>query len=117
MRTVSYSFYHDTYHGTLDETSFNRLSVPASALVDDLTMGRASGALTEEELLRVNLALCAVIDAKHINEENGGVQSMTNDGVSVSYGAQYAQDGGKRERDAAVVYLAQTNLLYKGVGG
>lgn len=116
MRTVSYSFYHDTYHGELDEATFNRLSMPAAALVDDLTMGRASGDLTEEELLRVNLALCAVIDAKRLNAEAGGATSMENDGVSVSYSAQYIQDGAKRERDAAVVYLAQTNLLYRGVG-
>lgn len=116
MRTVSFSFYHDTYHGALSEDVFNRHVYPAAALVDDLTMSRASGDLTEDELLRVNLALCAVIDARADNAEMGGATSMENDGVSVSYAAQYVQDGAKRERDAAVLYLAQTNLLYRGVG-
>lgn len=115
MRTVSFSFYQESYHGTLPEEAFNRQLNPAAALVDDLTMGRAAGALTEEELLRVNLALCAVIDAKADNAEIAGATSMENDGVSISYGVQYVQDGSKRERDAAVLYLAQTNLLYRGV--
>ena len=115
MRTVSFIFYQETYHGALTEEDFNRQIYHAAALVDDLTMGRASGDVTEEELLRINLALCAVIDAKAENAELGGVSSMENDGVSVSYGVQYVQDGSRRERDAAVLYLAQTNLLYRGV--
>ena len=36
MRTVSFSFYHDTYHGELSEDVFNRHVYPAAALVDDL---------------------------------------------------------------------------------
>lgn len=117
MRTVSYEFYSETYKGTLDQATFERLMVPSSAFVDDLTMGRAASEnLSADELLRVQLALCAVADAKAMEEEMGGVTQETNDGVSITYGAQYAAQGEKRIRDAAVVYLAQTNLLYRGVG-
>lgn len=116
MRTVSYQFYTQVYHGQLSENDFLALSMQAAAYVDDLTMGRSSGELSEAEALRVDLALCAVTDAMHDAKELGGVTSETNDGVSVSYAADYAKATGQHIRDAAVVYLAQTNLLYRGVG-
>lgn len=116
MRTVSYQFYTQVYHGQLSENDFLAQSMQAAAYVDDLTMGRASCELTEAEALRVDLALCAVTDAMHNAQELGGVTSETNDGVSVSYAADYAKATGQHIRDAAVVYLAQTNLLYRGVG-
>lgn len=115
MRTVDYEFYSGTYKGELPQADFDRLMLPSSAFVDDLTMGRAADEdLTEDELLRVKLALCAVVDAMALNEKMGGVTQETNDGISVSYSAQYVQATGKRLREAAVVYLAQTNLLYRG---
>lgn len=116
MRTVSYQFYTQNYHGQLSESDFLALSMRAAAYVDDLTMGRSSGDLTEAEAQRVDLALCAVTDAMHTAQELGGVTSQTNDGVSVSYAADYAGATGKHIRDAAAVYLAQTNLLFRGVG-
>lgn len=116
MRTVSYPFYTEVYHGKLSEADFLALSMQAAAYVDDLTMGRASGELSEAEALRVDLALCAVTDAMHNAQELGGVTAETNDGVSISYAADYAKATGQHIRDAAVVYLAQTNLLYRGVG-
>lgn len=114
MHTVSYQFYTQVYHGKLSEDDYLALSMRASAYVDDLTMGRSSGELTEADALRVDLALCAVADAMHTAHELGGVTSQTNDGVSVSYAADYAAATGQHVRDAAIVYLAQTNLLYRG---
>lgn len=115
MRAVSYQFYTQIYHGQLSENDFQALSMQAAAYVDDLTMGRASGTLTEDEAQRVDLALCAVVEAMHTAQELGGVTAQTNDGVSVSYAADYTKATGQHIRDAAVIYLAQTNLLYRGV--
>ena len=117
MRTVDYGFYTGTYHGTLTAEKFSAQIMPAAAYVDALTMGRAAGAdLTERELLRVQLAICAAVDAMDLNQAHGDVVSESNDGVSVHYESGASGIREKQIRDAAVLYLAQTNLLYRGVG-
>lgn len=117
MRTVDYRFYQGTYRGSLDETAFNRQSWTAAAALDDLTMSRSAGTLTEDEALRCDLALCAMIDAADLYEQVGGITEQRNDGVAVSYAPTEAgKSKAQRIRDAALPYLAQTNLLYRGVG-
>lgn len=117
MRTVAYSFYSDTYHGELSQEAFEKQSWAAAAALDDLTMSRSAGELSSDEALRCDLALCAMIDAADLYDQVGGVSSQSNDGVSVSYAPSVAAVGREaRLRDAAVPYLAQTNLLYRGVG-
>ena len=117
MRTVEYSFYTGEYHGTMTAEQFNRQLLPAAAYVDDLTMGRAAAEdLTEDELLRVRYAICAAAEAMADNPTHGDVVSESNDGISVHYESGASGIREKRIRDAAVLYLAQTNLLYRGVG-
>lgn len=116
MKTVAYSFYTDTYHGELAQADFDKHSWTAAAVLDDLTMGRSAGTLTENEALRCDLALCAMIDAADLHDQVGGVTEQKNDGVSVSYSpAEAGRSKTQRIRDAALPYLAQTNLLYRGV--
>ena len=117
MRTVEYSFYAGEYQGTLTAEQFSHQLMPAAAYVDDLTMGRAdSDELTPGELLRVKLAICATADAMHQAPTHGDVLSESNDGISVHYESGGSGVREKQIRDAAVLYLAQTNLLYRGVG-
>lgn len=117
MRTVAYSFYTGTYHGELSQEAFEKQSWAAAAELDDLTMSRSAGELSSDEAQRCDLALCAMIDAADLYDQVGGVSSQSNDGVSVSYApTAAAASKTQRLRDAAVVYLAQTNLLYRGVG-
>lgn len=117
MRTVEYSFYNGTYHGELSQEAFEKQSWAAAAAIDDLTMGRASGELTTDEALRCDLALCAMIDAADLYDQMGGITEQRNDGISVSYALTEAgKSKAQRIRDAALPYLAQTNLLYRGVG-
>ena len=116
MLTVDYRFYHETYHGELSQEDFNKQTWTAAAALDDLTMSRASGHLTEDETLHCDLALCAMIDAADLYDQMGGITEQRNDGVSVSYApAEAGKSKAQRIRDAALPYLAQTNLLYRGV--
>ena len=117
MLTVDYEFYKDTFHGQMSESDFNRLSVYASAYVDELTMGRVSADLPEDTQHRAKMALCAVADASRLTELGGGVASETNDGISVTYvaGVSMAKSEGRRLYEAAALFLAPTGLLYRGV--
>lgn len=117
MLTADYKFYTETYHGKMEQTEFDRLAVPASAYLDELTMGRTSGTLSAEVEERVKLALCAVADAYLLNEQGGGVASETNDGVSVTYvnGISNTKTDGRRLYEAAALFLGSTGLLYRGV--
>lgn len=117
MMTVDYQFYKETFHGQMNESDFARLSVYASAYIDELTMGRVSDQLSENTMQRVKMAFCAVADAYHLNEQGGGVASETNDGISVTYvaGTGAAKSEDRRLYEAAVLFLAPTGLLYRGV--
>ncbi len=110
MMTVDYAFYTDTYHGALTEDGFSRASVFASAYLDELTMGRITDRLGEKDRLAVKLALCAVCDARAVDEQRDGIAAESNDGISVSYDKSTG-----RMYNAAALYLASTGLLYRGV--
>lgn len=117
MLIVDYEFYSETYHGQMTEADFNRLYVYASAYLEEITMGRASGDLSETTGLKAKLALCAVTDAYLLNERGGGIASETNDGISVTYvaGISNAKSEGRRLYEAAALFLGPTGLLYRGV--
>lgn len=116
MLSVDYAFYTEVFHGRLSKTEFIRQAVYASAYLDDVTMGRASGGMDEELTERVKLALCAVADASSKNEEIGDIASETNDGVSVTYRSTGGETSkAARLYDAAAGFLGGTGLLYRGV--
>lgn len=117
MLTVDYNFYLGVYRGKMPMEDFWRLSVYASAYLDDLTMGRTAGELPAETEGKAKMALCAVADAYRLNEQGGGVASETNDGISVTYvaGAGSAKTEGRRLYEAAALFLGPTGLLYRGV--
>jgi hypothetical protein len=101
----------------MTEADFTRLSVYATAYLDELTMGRTAGTLPEETEERAKKALCAVTDAYKLNEQGGGVASETNDGISVTYiaGISNSKTDGRRLYEAAALFLGPTGLLYRGV--
>ncbi len=116
MLTVDYAFYTDTYYGALTEDEFTRMSVFASAYLDELTMGRITEGLSGDDQRAVKLALCAVCDARAVDEKRDGIAAESNDGISVSYVTGGADTGVSRLYNAAAPYLAPTGLLYRGVG-
>lgn len=117
MLSVSYEFYSGPFFGKMSEEDFYRLSVYAHSYLDELTMGRIDGELTEDIETKAKMALCAVADAYRLNEQGGGVASESNDGVSVTYviGISNTKTEGRRLYEAAALFLGPTGLLYRGV--
>lgn len=116
MRPVDFTFYQETFRGKLDEDTFNRLAVYASAYLDNITQGKTSGELSDHDQQRAALALCSVVDAYKQNEDGGAVASESNDGVSVTYAVANPKSEGGRLYDAAALFLAGTSLIFRGVG-
>ena len=110
MIYADFSYYKDTFCGEMAEGDFKRLSRQASAYLDSVTFDRI--AKIKE---RVKEAYCAVADAILLNE-NGVVSQESNDGVSVIYtrGVSNTLTDEERLYQAAVLYLGNTGLLYRG---
>lgn len=110
---ADFSFYKDIYKGKAAEDTFSRLSVHATAHIDKITHNKAKDA-TGEELEKVKLAFCAVIDELETQENGGVVASESNDGISRSY-VTGAKSATQRIYAAASVFLESTSLLFLGV--
>ena len=77
---ADFDFYTNEYGGTVvTADNFKSLSIKASAIIDRITFGRATG--TEN----VKMAVCAAVDALFAPGEGGRIQSENNDGYSVTY--------------------------------
>ena len=116
MIYADFSYYKDTYCGEMAEGDFKRLSRQASAYLDSVTFDRIAAVTDEKIMEKVRAACCAVADAILLNE-NGVVSQESNDGVSVIYtrGVSNTLTDEERLYQAAVLYLSNTGLLYRGV--
>ena len=116
MVYADFSYYKDTYCGEMAEGDFKRLSRSASAYLDSVTLDRIPSVTDEKIKEKVREACCAVADAILLNE-NGVVSQESNDGVSVIYTRDMSNTLTDEERvyQAAVLYLGNTGLLYRGV--
>lgn len=112
-----YSFYTNTFKGTLTEAEFVRFSVRASAEIDRMTSQKAKTA--QGEILElVKCAECAVIDELSYQSlgGSGDVTSESNDGISRSYATGVVSKSSRQRIDAAAyTYLCNTNLLFCGI--
>ena len=118
--------------GQLSEAAFSSLEFRASKAVDTLTHGRV---MNEQPVRKaVKQAVYALIGTMHMDDENasayGGrdVQSMSNDGVSVTFasgaqaGAEAVRAQNARYAGLLKSYLAGEttedglSLIYAGVG-
>lgn len=95
---------------------FQRLSRQASAYLDHVTFDRIQNVTEEKVMGKVKDACCAVAEVYLLNEQGGGIASETNDGISVTYvnGAGSKTDE-QRLHEAALIYLGNTGLMYRGV--
>ena len=138
-----YSFYTDMFYGTaIAQADFPRLASRASDFLDYYTRGKAAKVPEGDTATNTALAkaCCAVAEAIQADENNkalaakattaalaasgGEIKSETVGSHSVSYttAADYAKGSSGRsaldERiayaDIAMVYLANTGLLYRG---
>jgi hypothetical protein len=111
---LSYGEYTDM-GGTLSNAAFHRLEFKARMLIDQHTFGRLKGLTEQPESVKKLMFELVAVEQK---EENGVIQSVSNDGYSETYAVA------NNEQKAVcliVAYLAQektedgTPLLYRGV--
>ena len=114
MIYADFSYYNDTYCGEMAEGDFKRLSRQASAYLDSVTFDRIAAVTDEKIMERVKEACCAVADVLLQKEQRDGIASETNDGISVTYTTEGSTEEQRLYR-AAVLYLGNTGLLYRGV--
>lgn len=113
MIYADFSYYKDTYCGEMAEGDFKRFSRQASAYLDSVTFDRIAAVTDEKIMEKVKEACCAVADALLRKEQRDGIASETNDGISVTYTTEGSTDEQRLYR-AAVLYLGNTGLLYRG---
>ena len=111
MAYSDYTFYKNTYKGTLSDGEYSRLVPRACAEIDRMTSGRAknaSGCIGKA----VRYAECAVVD--ELNYQGiagaGDITSESNDGISRSYASGTAKSSRQRIIAAADTYLEGTGL-------
>ncbi|NFS12786.1 hypothetical protein FDE77_16355 [Clostridium botulinum] len=113
---VDYNFYKESYGGTsVPQGSFLRFSVKASAYIDKITFGRVKR--LENIPTEVKFAICSTMDCMKKIEDDGGVISSESEGNhSVSYvdGISTMSEE-KKLYETAILFLADTGLLYRGV--
>lgn len=106
---------YKAYGGNLSNTDFDRFAFRAGAEINNATLDRCKSLESiPEEVKRCEYELISYI-VKHSN--NGavlGVASFSNDGYSVSYVEQKTAQ--RQIYDIIYTYLANTDLLYCGVG-
>ena len=112
MIYADYDYYLNEYSGSaVAEADFTRLSRQASAYLDSLTYGKIRGPWVDDS--RVKDACCAVAEVMYKQEQGGEIASESNHSVSRTY-VTSGKSAERRMYDAAVLYLANTGLLYAG---
>lgn len=115
---ADYTFYTDTYLGTVIATAdWTRLELRASEIIDRLTFQRAAD--DEDNTVAIQNATCAVADVFYTIEQGGGADGIKSEGiganrVSYSDGSSMAMTKEDQYEAAALRYLGSTFLMFKG---
>lgn len=113
---VDEEYYKNSYGGTSVSSSiFKRLSVQASYKINNYTQGRAEK--LEKPTEEIKMAVCSVIDKMYEIENDGGVkvaETVGKHSVTFSNSSKDVTEE-KIYYKAAITYLANTGLLYRGV--
>jgi hypothetical protein len=121
---VDYTFYTNTYLGTvIPSADFGNLAVRASANIDRITFNRVAPIITANTdtatIALIKMATCAVAEELKKQDAIGGLDGLQSEslaGSSVSYNskAQAQKTNSMKVTQAAVLFLADTGLMYKG---
>lgn len=121
MAYADFTYYATSFLGTaIAESDFPRLALRASAVIDQLTFGRASvDFAAEDNVVAIKNAMCAIADEiQAIADEGitGVIQSETIGQNSVTYvtGSTQTYTDMQRYLNGAYLYLANTGLLFSG---
>lgn len=115
---ADYAFYTTQYFGTaIAESAFPQLALRASAVIDQITFGRAADDTDNETAIKN--AMCAIAEElKAQDATNGadGIQSESQGQYSVSYfeHSSRARSSQAKLQSAASVWLANTGLMFAG---
>ena len=109
MAYVDYAYYLKEFHGTLPKEAFYRFCPMACAYLDSAVMGRVPQPVPEA----VKLAACALTELFCRQAEKEGISSEDNDGYRVTWAKE---DTNKAAGSVLWRYLANTGLLYRGIG-
>lgn len=118
MAYADYTYYTDTFLGTaIAETDFPALALRASAVIDQITFGRAADDTENTEAIQN--AMCAVAEELQRQSQSGnadGISSESQGRYSVAYykHADKAKSNQAKLQDAARVWLSNTYLMFAG---
>ena len=111
-RYADYGFYRDKYLGQIiPELSFDALALKSSYFINMVTFHRIDPDSVPDD---VRMAVCAAAEVILKHEESGGKSSESVGKLSVTYDTRKTAE--KKMYAAIQPYLADTGLLYKGVG-
>jgi hypothetical protein len=118
---AEYDFYLSDYKGSVipDAPSYDRVAVEASAFLDYVTHNHIKD-LTDEMMVKVKLAQCAIADVCYKQEKDDVANVVSSESVgnhSVTYAVSKV---GYKQRELekyskAKIYLHGTGLLYGGL--
>lgn len=119
---ADYSFYHNTYKGSLiSESAFNLYAIKATKIIQDYTFGNVPDVIPEE----VKYCCCEIADAlseyqnsNAVKSIESGVSSESVGGWSVSYGSDNSAVATAFKRkisDIINVWLSDTGLTSSAV--
>lgn len=118
MAYADYTFYLTQFLGTaITEADFPALALRASAVIDQITFGRAAD--DTDNTTAIKNAMCAVAEELQRQVQSGGrdgISSESQGRYSVSFFAhsQNAKSSSAKLQDAARVWLANTGLMFAG---
>lgn len=118
MAYADFTYYEDIFLGTtIAEADFPRLALRASAVIDQITFGRAATDTDNETAIKN--AMCAVAEEIQTQDAAGsvdGIMSESQGRYSVSYGSNSSKTKSNQSKleAAASVWLANTFLLFGG---
>lgn len=135
MIYADYSYYRDSYSGTVKEDEFPRLAIRASSFLDYFTMRKAE---SHADLDAVKMCCCALVDKYQVIEAardlaakrlldasdsdvdaksetvGGWSRTLLSGGESANAAITTAESERKLLADTCREYLAHTGLLYRG---
>lgn len=120
MAYTDYTFYSTQFLGTaIAENSFPQLALRASAVIDQITFGRAVSQTVAADVTAIKNAMCAVAEElQRQDASNGadGIQSESQGQYSVSYlaNSNRSRSNMAKLQNAASVWLANTYLMFAG---
>ena len=117
MGYASFDYYRTVYNGTLitDDVDFARAEIEASAYIDQITRGKASG--NDSDAVRNATCAVAEIIVKQAHDEEATVASESVGNHSKGYTKvnRTPEDREAEKYRKAALFLSLTGLLYRGM--